>query len=144
MTTHNSPEEIRRDIERTRAELSDNVNALGDGANPANVARRQVDKVKDGAASLKHRVFGDPHDPWDDGAVRDAQHAGVVLEARSELNANPKDDHDHPFGVWTLPPVRKSAQSNDPAARRLTAEERAAFDAIGESDRMTLRLRKPE
>ncbi len=76
--------------------------------------------------------------------IREAQNAGFVLEARSELNANPKDDHDHPFGVWTLPPVRKSAQSNDPAARRLTAEERAAFDAIGESDRMTLRLRKPE
>ena len=76
--------------------------------------------------------------------IREAQNAGIVLEARSELNANPKDDHDHPFGVWTLPPVRKSAQSNDPAARRLTAEERAAFDAIGESDRMTLRLRKPE
>ena len=76
--------------------------------------------------------------------IREAQNAGFVLEARSELNANPKDDHDHPFGVWTLPPVRKSAQSNDPGARRLTAEERAAFDAIGESDRMTLRLRKPE
>lgn len=76
--------------------------------------------------------------------IREARNAGFVLEARSELNANPKDDHDHPFGVWTLPPVRKSAESNDPAARRLTAEERAAFDAIGESDRMTLRLRKPE
>ena len=82
MTTHNSPEEIRRDIERTRAELSDNVNALGDGANPANVARRQVDKVKDGAASLKHRVFGDPHDPWDDGAVGDVQtRAAGAVEA---------------------------------------------------------------
>ena len=76
--------------------------------------------------------------------IREAQNAGFVLEARSELNANPKDDHDHPFGVWTLPPVRKSAQSNDPAARRLTAEERAAFDAIGESDRMTLKFVKPK
>jgi predicted methyltransferase len=76
--------------------------------------------------------------------IHEAQDAGFVLEARSELNANPRDDHDHPFGVWTLPPVRQSAVRDDPNGRTLSAEERAAFDAIGESDRMTLRLRKPE
>lgn len=72
--------------------------------------------------------------------IRAAQAAGFVLEARSELNANAKDDRDHPFGVWTLPPVRRSEQNG----RALTPEERAAYDAIGESDRMTLRFRKPE
>ena len=61
------------------------------------------------------------------------------LDARSELNANPKDDRDHAFGVWTLPPVRRDSQDG----RTLTAAERSAYDAIGESDRMTLRLRKP-
>jgi len=69
-----------------------------------------------------------------------ARRAGFELEARSELNANARDDRDHPFGVWTLPPVRTSERGD----RILTAEERAAFDAIGESDRMTLRFRKPE
>ena len=73
--------------------------------------------------------------------IHEAQDAGFVLEARSELNATPKDDHDHPFGVWTLPPVRRSS---DDEGRTLSADERAAFDAIGESDRMTLRFRKPE
>jgi predicted methyltransferase len=43
--------------------------------------------------------------------IRAAEAAGFVLDARSELNANPKDDHDHPFGVWTLPPVRTSVNS---------------------------------
>jgi predicted methyltransferase len=78
--------------------------------------------------------------------IHAAQAAGFVLEARSELNANPKDDHDHPFGVWTLPPVRTSAPRDGVATDRptpLTEQERAAFDAIGESDRMTLRFRKP-
>jgi len=74
--------------------------------------------------------------------IHAAQAAGFVLEARSELNANPKDDHDHPFGVWTLPPVRQSANRDGSSA--LTPAERAAFDAIGESDRMTLRFRKPD
>lgn len=71
--------------------------------------------------------------------IHAAQRAGFVLEARSELNANPNDDRDHPFGVWTLPPTRRDSQDG----RTLTAQERAAFDAVGESDRMTLRLRKP-
>ncbi|WGM32700.1 methyltransferase [Brevundimonas sp. NIBR11] len=78
--------------------------------------------------------------------IRAAQAAGFVLEARSELNANPKDDHDHPFGVWTLPPVRTSAPRDGVATDRptpLTDAERAEYDAIGESDRMTLRFRKP-
>ena len=78
--------------------------------------------------------------------IRAAQAAGFVLEGRSELNANPKDSRDHPFGVWTLPPVRTSAPRDGVATDRatpLTEAERAEYDAIGESDRMTLRFRKP-
>ncbi|RZJ44369.1 MAG: methyltransferase [Brevundimonas sp.] len=79
--------------------------------------------------------------------IHAAQAAGFVLEARSELNANPRDDHNHPYGVWTLPPTRVSAPREGVATDRptpLTEQERAQFDAIGESDRMTLRFRKPE
>ena len=66
--------------------------------------------------------------------------AGFVLEARSEVNANPKDTKDHPFGVWTLAPSRRSAPAGQPAN---PAFDRLKYDAIGESDRMTLRFRKP-
>jgi predicted methyltransferase len=61
-----------------------------------------------------------------------ATKAGFVLDARSEVNANPKDTADHPNGVWTLPPVN-----------RHDAEDDAMHQAIGESDRMTLRFVKP-
>ncbi len=61
-----------------------------------------------------------------------AEAAGFVLEEKSEINANAGDDHDHPEGVWTLPP-----------SLRLGDEGRAEYEAIGESDRMTLRFRKP-
>ncbi|MDP1777416.1 MAG: methyltransferase, partial [Brevundimonas sp.] len=60
--------------------------------------------------------------------IRAAQAAGFVLDARSELNANPRDDHDHPYGVWTLPPVRTSAPRANNATDRptpLTEAERA-------------------
>jgi predicted methyltransferase len=70
-----------------------------------------------------------------------AQKAGFKLEARSEINANAKDTKDHPFGVWTLPPSRRSAaEQNQPTP---VGFDRAKYDAVGESDRMTLRFRKP-
>lgn len=61
-----------------------------------------------------------------------ATKAGFVLEARSEVNANPKDTADHPNGVWTLPPTNR----HDP-------EDAEMYRMIGESDRMTLRFVKP-
>jgi len=68
------------------------------------------------------------------------QEAGFTLAAASEINANPKDDHNHPFGVWTLPPVRRSS----PVGQRPDPKfDHTPYDAIGESDRMTLKLVKP-
>jgi predicted methyltransferase len=71
--------------------------------------------------------------------VQLAQEAGFTLAAASEINANPKDDRNHPFGVWTLPPVRSSSPRGQPAD---PAFDHAKYDAIGESDRMTLRFVK--
>ena len=70
-----------------------------------------------------------------------ARKAGFMLEARSEINANPKDTKDHPFGVWTLPPTRRSAPTDHPADPNF---DHTKYDAIGESDRMTLKFRKPD
>lgn len=64
--------------------------------------------------------------------TKSATDAGFVLEASSEINANAKDDASHPNGVWTLPPSNTHDVSDD-----------AKYKAIGESDRMTLRFRKP-
>ena len=54
------------------------------------------------------------------------ERAGFVLEAASEINANPNDPADGV--VWRLPP----STTDNPDTQ-----------AIGESDRMTLRFRKP-
>jgi len=61
-----------------------------------------------------------------------AEAAGFKFLEKSEINANPLDTTDHPNGVWTLPPVRRG---------QLDPEK---YNAIGESDRMTLKFRKPE
>jgi predicted methyltransferase len=70
-----------------------------------------------------------------------AEKAGYKLAAKSEINANPKDTKDHPFGVWTLPPTRQSSADDKPVDPSF---DRAKYDAIGESDRMTLRFEKPK
>jgi len=72
--------------------------------------------------------------------VKLAQEAGFILDAASEINANPKDTRDHPFGVWTLPPTRRSSPRGQPPSPGF---DHARYDAIGESDRMTLRFVKP-
>ena len=64
--------------------------------------------------------------------IRLAEQAGFKLEARSEVNANPKDTADWEHGVWTLPP-----------SLALKDQDRDKYLAIGESDRMTLRFVKP-
>jgi predicted methyltransferase len=62
-----------------------------------------------------------------------ATQAGFKLVGESDINANPKDTHAWPEGVWTLPPVY-----------RLGDKDRAVYAAIGESDRMTLKFMKPK
>jgi len=69
MTTSNDPDEIRADIERTRATLSNDVDDLAESVKPQSVARRQVDKVKDAVGGVRDRVMGSPDDDFDSGAV---------------------------------------------------------------------------
>ena len=69
MTTSDDPDEIRADIERTRAALSDDVDELAEAVNPKNVAQRQVDKVKEAASNVKERVMGSDDDDYDRGAA---------------------------------------------------------------------------
>ena len=61
-----------------------------------------------------------------------AESVGFNLDAQSEVNANPRDTASHPGGVWALPPTYANG-----------APARAEYQAIGESDRMTLRFVKP-
>ena len=56
---------------------------------------------------------------------------GFQLVGTSEVNANPRDPANWEGGVWTLPPVLRYGD-----------QDRARYEAIGESDRMTLLFRK--
>jgi hypothetical protein len=69
VTTSNDPDEIRADIERTRAALSDDVDDLAESVKPKNVAGRQVGKVKEAASNIKERVMGSDDDDYSGSAV---------------------------------------------------------------------------
>lgn len=70
-----------------------------------------------------------------------ARGAGLYLEARSEVNANPADSTDHEGGVWNLLPGLSACRDMASEEEKATCNEK--FQVIGESDRMTLRFRKP-
>jgi gas vesicle protein len=61
-STSEDPDDIRADIERTRSELSRDVNALGESVTPGHMARKGADKVKDRAAGLKDQIMGSASD----------------------------------------------------------------------------------
>ncbi|MEN1727241.1 MAG: methyltransferase [Pseudomonadota bacterium] len=67
--------------------------------------------------------------------IAQAEAAGFVLEEASDINANPMDQAGVGDIVWRLPPTLGTSQE-DP-------ELRAELEAIGETNRMTLRFRKP-
>jgi len=66
-----------------------------------------------------------------DYAIALIERTGFRFAGAAEINANAKDTKDHPAGVWTLPPTY-----------RLKDENRAKYQAIGESDRFTLKFMK--
>jgi len=65
--------------------------------------------------------------------------AGFTLEASSEINANWQDTKDYPFGVWTLPPTRRTHARGQATPADFDPDK---YEKIGESDRMTLRFRR--
>lgn len=62
ITTSDDPDVIRADIERTRSELSRDVNALGESVTPGNLARKGADEIKDRAVGLKDSIMGSAGD----------------------------------------------------------------------------------
>lgn len=90
-----------------------------------------VEEHRAPAGTSLTRVIASGYVP-EDFVIARARAAGFELAARSEINANPRDTKDHPNGVWSLPPTLRGGDV-----------DRKKFEAIGESDRMTLKFVKP-
>jgi len=94
---------------------------------------------------IQHRSPADKSDEWASGFrgyikqasyIKAIKAAGFEFVASSEINANPKDRPSDTDSVWRLPPILSGSAEG--------SEKRALLQKIGESDRMTLKFRKPE
>jgi predicted methyltransferase len=94
---------------------------------------------------VQHRAQEDMPDEWavgNAGYVKQSkivsvfEAAGFEFDGASEINANPADRPTTEEFVWRLPPTYATSRDNP--------DLKAQMQAIGESDRMTLRFRKPE
>jgi predicted methyltransferase len=92
---------------------------------------------------VQHEARADTSDAFADGSrgylkkdfvIKVVEAAGFEFVAESDVNANPKDQPGNDDFVWRLPPTLATSR-NDP-------ELRAELEAVGESNRMTLRFRK--
>jgi predicted methyltransferase len=94
---------------------------------------------------VQHHARDEMSDEFADGShgylkkefvIAAAEQAGFEFVAETDINANPKDQPSEDDGVWRLPPTLGTSADNP--------ELRAEFEAVGESNRMTLKFRKPE
>jgi predicted methyltransferase len=94
---------------------------------------------------VQHHARDEMSDEFADGShgylkkafvIAAAEQAGLEFVSESDINANSKDQPGEEDIVWRLPPSLATSADN--------AELKAAMEAIGESNRMTLKFRKPE
>jgi gas vesicle protein len=81
-----NPDQIRADIERTRNELSIDVDAVADKVTPAKVAQRQTEKVRGALSNVKDSVLGSASDARAN--VGDAV-SGTAGGAKAKAKGNP-------------------------------------------------------
>ncbi len=93
---------------------------------------------------VQHEGREDRPDEWADGSngylkksnmIAAVEAAGFEFVGESDVNNNEKDQAKEGDFVWRLPPSYSGAGDDE--------EKRAAVDEIGESNRMTLKFRKP-
>lgn len=94
---------------------------------------------------VQHHARDEKSDEFADGShgylkksflIAAAERAGFEFVAESDINANPKDQPGDDDIVWRLPPTFATSADNP--------DLRAELAEIGESNRMTLKFRKPE
>jgi predicted methyltransferase len=92
---------------------------------------------------VQHRGPAGNDDAWADGnngylkqtaVIAFMDEAGFDLVASSEINANANDQPSNEDLVWRLPPTLATSKDNP--------ELKATLEAVGESDRMTLKFKK--
>jgi len=106
----NNPEDIKRDIESTRAELSRDVDLLSEKVSPARVIERRVDRAKDAVGGVKDKVMG--------AASSDSSSGGGLSAAQDKVSSAASSVTDT---ATSAPAVARSQTRGNPLAAGLIA-----------------------
>jgi predicted methyltransferase len=123
---------------RTPGQVEKTFKEFYDALKPGGILAVEQHRANPGTKDLK----GESGYVLESYVIKLAEKAGFKLAARSEINANPKDTKDHPFGVWTLPPTLRSTPYGSDQETNPNFDHSKYF-SIGESDRMTLKFVRP-
>jgi uncharacterized protein DUF3618 len=147
-----TPEQIERDIENTRHNLSNDVERLDEKVSPGRVVGRRVDRVKTSATSMKDRVMGSM--PSTDGAgsqlssAKDAMGSAASSigdapqVARRQAQGNPLAAGLIAFGIGMLvsslapvsePEKQLAAQAEDKAKEPIQQQAHEVASELAES-----------
>jgi hypothetical protein len=80
-----NPEQIKQDIESTRAQLSGDVNALTEKVTPGRVVGRQVQRTRSAVTSLKERVMGSDTDSGGTAGLSSTALSSAVSQTASNV-----------------------------------------------------------
>jgi ElaB/YqjD/DUF883 family membrane-anchored ribosome-binding protein len=83
VTEEHDPEQIQREIERTRAELGDTVEALAHKADVKAQAKQKLDETKASVVEKTEQLFGKAKEASPDGA------ASAAAQASQKARENP-------------------------------------------------------
>ncbi|ROS26061.1 DUF3618 domain-containing protein [Cellulomonas sp. PhB150] len=143
------PDQIRADIERTRSELSSDVDALSDKVSPSQAAHRQADKLKSAASGVKDRVIGSVSDGTDSASSAASSLAGKTSAlpgtARERARGNPLAAGLIAFGAgWLVASLLPSTRQEQDLAT--SAKDQAApfvEDVKGAAQDVAANLKAP-
>lgn len=132
------PEQIRRDIERTRRELGSNVDALADKVTPAKIMQRQTGKIRSALGSVSEKVMGPVSDATD--AAGDLPNAAV-----EKAKGNPMAVGLIAFGVgWLIASLMPASEKEQRMAAQIKeAAEPLVEEAMGAAKSMGEAMKEP-
>jgi hypothetical protein len=140
-TTTQSPEEIRRDIERTRAELASDVDTLHEKVSPSAIAHRRTEAVKGRMSSVKEKVMGTATSAGDSTTSGLHSAAGTAMSApqsvKQQTQGNPLAAGVIAFGAgWLISSLLPASEKEKQATMQ-------AKDKVSEhSDTLTAPLKE--
>jgi ElaB/YqjD/DUF883 family membrane-anchored ribosome-binding protein len=119
-----SQEELKQDIQSTRADLSETLDAIGDRVSPGRMIERRTNRVRQGLQGLRDRVMGKAQDAVDTTKERLSTTADTIREAPEagleEARGNPLVAGALAFGVgFLVASVMPRTQAEERAAAQL-------------------------